>query len=79
VQNSKNEIKQIPKSAQRYQKTVKNKNYFDWQKDNFTKDGIPLKKVGGASSGIEPYKISTDPKNYKPKDNILKSAAKSVL
>ena len=79
VQNSKNEIKQIPKSAQRYQKTVKNKNYFDWQKDNFTEKGIPLKKVGGASSGIEPYKISIDPKDYKPKANILKSAAKSII
>jgi hypothetical protein len=75
---SKNEVKRIPRSAQRYQKSVKNKQYYDWQKDNFKND-VPYKKVGGASSGIEPYKISTDPKDYKPKNKILKSAAKSVV
>lgn len=75
---SKNEVKRIPRSAQRYQKSVKNKQYYDWQKDNFKGD-IPYKKVGGASKGIEPYKISTDPRDYKPKNKILKSAAKSVI
>lgn len=75
---SKNEIKQIPRSAQRYQKTVKNKQYYDWQKNNFSEDK-PYKKVGGPSPGIEPYKISINPKDYKPKTKILKSAAKSVL
>jgi len=79
VVNSKNAVTKIPDSAQRYQKTVKNKNYFDWQTDNFTEKGIPLKKVGGPSKNIEPYKISIDPRDYKPKNNILKSAAKSVL
>jgi hypothetical protein len=75
---SKNEVTKIPRSAQRYQKT-NNKRYWDWEKSNFTKEGIPLKKVGGASKGIEPYKISTDPKDYKPQPKILKRAAKSVL
>lgn len=77
VTKSKNEVTKIPRSAQRYQKT-NNKRYWDWEKDNFTKDGIPKKSVGGASAGIEKYKISTDPRDYRPQNKILKNAAKGV-
>lgn len=76
---SKNQVNKIPRSAQRYAKSVKNKNYYDWQKDNFKTNGVPYKKVGGPSSGIEPYKISTDPKDYRPKNKILRSAARGVV
>ncbi len=75
---SKNEVTKIPRSAQRYQKT-NNKKYWDWEKDNFTSKGIPKQAVGGASSGIEPYKISTDPRDYMPQNKILKSSAKSLI
>ena len=72
---SKNEITKIHKSAQRYQKTNK-KQYWDWQKENFTKSGTPYKKVGGPSKSIEPYKISIASKDYRPKSKILVKAAK---
>lgn len=75
VKVSKNEVKKIPASAQRYQKSVKNKNQYDWQRDNFSGDK-PMKKIGGPSAGVEPYKISTDSKDYRPQKKILKSAAK---
>lgn len=73
--SSAREVKKIPAGAQRYQKTVKNKNQYDWQKNNFSGDK-PLRKVGGPSKGIEPYKISVDSKDYRPQSNILKNAAK---
>jgi len=70
------QVKQIPKSAQRYQKTVKKNNYWDWQKENFNSKNEPYARLGGPSKGIEPYKISTDSKDYSPQKKILKSAAK---
>ncbi len=72
---SKNEVKQIPLSAQRYQKTNKKK-YWDWQKENFNSKNEPYAKLGGPSKGVEEYKISIDSKDYKPQKKILKSAAK---
>lgn len=39
-------------------------------------DNTPLLKIGGASPDIEPYRISVESKDYRPKKKILKSAAK---
>ena len=72
---SKNLVKRIPRRAQRYVKS-KDMSYYDWHKNNFTKKNIPFKKVGGPSPGIEPYKISVDSKDYKPRKKILRSATK---
>lgn len=74
---SRNQINRIPKSAQRYVKT-KDMSYYDWHKDNFTKNNIPKKKVGGPDKGIKPYKVSVDAKDYLPKPKILVDAAKSL-
>jgi hypothetical protein len=54
------------------------------QKNNIVYDDLnvientPLFKNGGASNNIEPYKISTDSKDYLPKKKILKSAVKNL-
>jgi hypothetical protein len=72
---SKNQINDIPRSAQRYQKTNKKK-YWDWEKENFNAKNEPLASLGGPSKGIEEYKISIKSKDYKPQRKILKSAAK---
>lgn len=78
VSESKNEIKKMPVSAQRYVKTNGDKfKKADWYRDNFnmTKKE-PLIKNGGPSKGIEPYKISTNTRDYRPQKKILKRAAR---
>ena len=56
-------------------KTQKNDIVFD---DLNVIENTPLFKNGGASSNIEPYRISVESKDYMPKQKILKSAVKSL-
>lgn len=75
---SKNEIRRVPDSAQRYVKT-KDMSRYDWYKDGYNgKTKEPLKQFGGPSKDIKPYEINVSDKNYRGNENILKSAGKSV-